>query len=100
MNPNTQEIHGSDSQNFETLKYNIVNGSSDILVDDAYDPDLNLDTMYVSQEDVLEKPVTGDFSILHLNIQSIKKKKKIESFKKFLFCLDFTFSIMFFRDMV
>ena len=50
---NTQEIHGSDSQNFETLKYNIANGSSDILLDDAYDPDLNLDMVYVSQEDVL-----------------------------------------------
>ena len=81
MNPNTQEIHGFDSQNFETLKYNIANGSSDILLDDAYDPDLNLDTMYVSQEDVLEKPVTGDFSILHLNIRSIEKKNK-----KIFFC--------------
>ena len=38
MNPNTQEIHGSDSQNFETLKYNIANGSNDVLLDDAYDP--------------------------------------------------------------
>ena len=38
MNPNTQEIHGSDSKNFGTLKYNIANGSDDILLDD---PDLN-----------------------------------------------------------
>ena len=38
MNPNTQEIHGSDSQNFETLKYNTANGSNDVLLDDAYDP--------------------------------------------------------------
>ena len=38
MNPNTQEIHKSDSQNIETLKYNIVNGSNDVLLDDAYEP--------------------------------------------------------------
>ena len=61
----------------------------------------NLDTVYVSQEDFLEKSVTGYFSSLHLNIQNIKNKtKKFESFKKFLSCLDFTFGIMFFRDMV
>ena len=40
MNPNTEDIHGSDSQNFETFKYNISNGSNDILLDDANDPDL------------------------------------------------------------
>ena len=80
MNPNTQEIHGSDSKNIETLKRNIANGSNDILLDGPFDPGLNfckniknLDTMYVSQEDFLEKSVTDYFSILHLNIPSIKK---------------------------
>ena len=41
MNPNIQEIGGTDSWNFETLKYNISNESNDILPDNAYDPDLN-----------------------------------------------------------
>ena len=85
MNPNTQEIHGSDSKNIKTLKCNTANGSNDILLDGPFDPDLNffckniknLDTMYVSQEDFLEKSVTGYFSILHLNIPSIKKKLKV-----------------------
>ena len=38
---NTQEIRGSDSWNFETLKYNTSNESNDILLDDAYDADLH-----------------------------------------------------------
>ena len=58
MNPNMQEIQGTDSWNFETLKYNISNESNYILLDNAYDPDLNLDTVYVLPEafyDSLEK---------------------------------------------
>ena len=84
MNPNIQEIHETDSWNFETLKYNILNESNDIVLDNAYDPDLNffsknvknLDTVYVLLEDFynsLEKPVTSYFSILHVNI-----RRKIE----------------------
>ena len=41
MHPNTQEIRRSDSSNFETLKYNISNDSSDILLDNAHDADLS-----------------------------------------------------------
>ena len=33
-------MRGTDSWNFETLKYNISNKSNDILLDNAYDPDL------------------------------------------------------------
>ena len=79
MNPNIQEICVTDSWNFETLKDNISNKSNDILLDNAYNPDLNffsknvknLDTVYVLPEDFhdsLEKPVKSYFSILHLNI--------------------------------
>ena len=39
MNVNIQKIHGTDSWNFEILKYNISNESNDILLDNAYDPD-------------------------------------------------------------
>ena len=43
MNPNIQDICGTDSWNSETqqYKYNILNESNDILLDNAYDPDLN-----------------------------------------------------------
>ena len=79
MNQNILEIRGTHSWNFETLKYNISNESNDILLHNAYDPDLhffsknvnNLDTECVLPEDFhdsLEKPVTNYFSILHLNI--------------------------------
>ena len=106
MNPNTQEICRYDSRNFETFKYNISNESNYGLLDNAYDSDLNffsknvknLDTVYVSPEDFqvpLQKLVTGYFSILHLNTENF-----FQSFKTFLSSLDFTFSIMFFRDMV
>ena len=107
MNPNIQEIHGTDSWNFDTLKYNILNESNDILLDNAYDPDLNfvsknvknLDTVYVLLEDFhnsLEKPVTSYFSILHVKIRSIKKH--FESFKTFFSSLDLTLSILCFSE--
>ena len=59
MNLNIKEIGGTGSWNFETLKYNIPNESNDVLLDNAYDPDLifsarmlkNLDTMYVLPEE-------------------------------------------------
>ena len=40
MNPNIQAIRGTDSSNFETVQYNMSNDSNDILLDNAYDPDL------------------------------------------------------------
>ena len=40
MNLNIKEIGGTGSWNFETLKYNIPNESNDVLLDNAYDPDL------------------------------------------------------------
>ena len=59
MNPNIQEIRRTDSWNFETLKYNISNESNNVLLDNAYDPELiffsknvkNLDTVYVLPQD-------------------------------------------------
>ena len=107
MNPNIQEIRRTDSWNFETLKYNISNESNNILLDNAYDPELiffsknvkNLDTVYVLPQDFhdsLEKTVTSYFSILHHNIRSIKKI--FESFKTFFSSLDYTFSIICFSE--
>ena len=89
------------------MKYNKSNESNDILLDNAYDTDLNffsknvknLDMVYVLPEDFhdfLAKPGTGYFSILHLNIRSIKKFFK--SFKTYFSALDFTFSIICFSE--
>ena len=44
MNPIIEEVKEFDSSDFETLKYNLVNESDDILLDNACDPDLNLST--------------------------------------------------------
>lgn len=41
MNPNTQEINESYSQNFETLRYIKSSEPNDNLLDSAYKPDLN-----------------------------------------------------------
>ena len=89
------------------MKYNKSNESNDILLDNAYDTDLNffsknvknLDMVYVLPEDfrdLLEKPGTGYFSILHLNMRSIKRN--FESFKTYLSALGFTFSIICFSE--
>ena len=55
--------------------------------------------MYILPEgfhDSLENPVTGSFSVFHLNIRSIKKC--FEIFNTFLFSLDFTFNIICFSE--
>ena len=59
----------------------------------------NLDMVYILPEDFhdsLEKQATSYFSILHLNIRSIKKN--FESFKPFLSSLDYMFSTTCFSE--
>ena len=100
MNPNTQVMRGSDRWSFENLKYNISNESNDILLRNAYDPNLNffsknvknLDPVYVLPEDFhdsLEKPV--QFSTL-----IFKRSRKV--LKVSLSSLDFTYSIICFSE--
>ena len=107
MNTITEEVKEFASSIFETLKHNLVNESDYILLDSACDPDLNFfnkyvknfDTKYLSPGDLkyfIEKPVTNLFSILHLNIRSIKKN--FDNFKNFLCSLDFTFSVICFSE--
>ena len=107
MNPITEEVKEFASSNFETLKYNLANESDDILLDSTCDTDLNFfnkyvknfGTKYLSPEDFkdfIERPVTNLFSILHLNIRSIKKN--FDNFKKILCSLDFTFSVICFSE--
>ena len=107
MNPNIQEMRGTNSWNFETLKNNISNESNNILLDNAYDSGLNffsknvknLETVYVLPQDFhdsLEKLVTSYFSILLVNTLNIRKN--FESFKTLLSSLDFTFSIIYFLE--
>ena len=94
---NTSETASSsdpERPNFENLKYDIVVNSDDILLDNSCDPDVNffslkiqnLDTPYILPEE-FQKFVGSSshdsFSILHLNIRSIKKN--FDNFKLFFF---------------
>ena len=85
MNVNAGEKSNSESQNFETLKYNITDNTQYIFLDDSCDPDANVfnvnfqnfDTPYLLPEkshDFIDNTSSNYFSILHLNIMSIKKK--------------------------
>ena len=77
--------------NFESLKPNPFDGTTGILIDKSVDSDLNffdntfnnLDTPDISQEkykNLNENAATATFSMLNLNIRSIKKKSKILNF--------------------
>ena len=89
----------SEVLNFESLKFNSF--------DSSFDPDLNfsnsnignLDTLYISHEELKNLNENGSadtLSILHLNIRSIKKN--FENFKLFLSSLSFDFSITCFLE--
>ena len=105
MNVNTSESSESEIESFENLKYIIADTSNNILLDDPCDPDVNffnvnfenLNTPYSFPEDfnsAYENESSSNcFSILHLNIKSIKK-----NFKMFLNSIDFTFSIICFSE--
>ena len=71
-------------QNFETLKYDPSESSDNILFYNSCDPDLhffntniqNLNTPYFlfkEFQNLLDDDISESFSILHLNIRSIKK---------------------------
>ena len=96
-----------ESLNFESLKYSLLNDNHNILLDSFCDPDLNflkndirnLDTKYLLPDqfhNFLYNSTTDWFSILHLNIRSIKKN--FEKFKLFLSSLDFSFSVICFSE--
>ena len=94
----------SELPDYEILKYEIVDTSEEILLNNACDPDLNLfnlktqnfDIPYILPEEFKKFHNTScddSFSILHLNIRSIKKK--FENFKLFFFNIRLFFQ----RDM-
>ena len=101
MNVSTKEKDDTEIKNFEKLKYKIAN-NNDILLDDYCDPDINFfngkfqsfDTPYLMPEEFhnFHSNSLNQFSILHLNIRSIKKK--FENFKLFLNSINFTFSVI------
>ena len=101
MNANTKEKNDTETKNFETLKCNISNNNN-IPLDDSCDPGVNffnkkfqsLDTPYLMSEEFhnfLDNS-WDQFSILHLNIRSIKRN--FENFKLFLNSINFTFSVI------
>ena len=77
----------SELPDYEILKYEIVDTSEEMLLKNACDPDLNFfnlktqnfDTPYILPEEFKKFHDTScddSFSILHLNIRSIKKNLK------------------------
>ena len=100
---NTSETASSsdpERPNFENLKYEIADNSDDILLDNSCDPDVNffslktqnLDTPYILPEEFqkfIDSSSHDLFSILHLNIRSIKKN--FDNFKIFFFNSRFFF---------
>ena len=78
MSPNEKD--NTEIKNFEKLKYKITD-NNDILLDDSCDPDINFDTPYLMPEEFhnFHSNLLNQFSILHLNIRSIKKNLKISN---------------------
>ena len=97
----------SELPDYEILKYEIVDTSDEILLNNACDPDLNFfnlktqnfDTPYILPEEFKKFHDTScddSFSILHLNIRSIKKN--VENFKLFFSTLGYSFSVICFSE--
>ena len=101
MNVSTNEKDDTEIKNFEKLKYKITD-NNDILLDDSCNPDINFfngkfqsfDKPYLMPEDFynFHSNSLNQFSILHLNIRSIKKK--IKNFKLLLNSINFIFSVI------
>ena len=88
MNVSTNEKDDTEIKNFKKLKYKITD-NNDILLDDSCDPDINFfngkfqsfGMPYLMPEEFhnFHSNSLNQFSILHLNIRSIKKKLKISN---------------------
>ena len=84
LQTNENETNEYVAQNFETLQYDPSESSGDILLDNSCDPNLhflntniqNLNTPYILLEEFqnfLDDDISESFSILHLNIRSMRK---------------------------
>ena len=104
MNANTTVKYDTKTKIFETLKYNISD-NNDILLDDSCDPDVKffnkkfqgLDNPYLMPWEFHNffNNSSDQFSVLHLNIRSIKRKNFFFKKKfKFLNSINFTFSVI------
>ena len=88
MNANDlRNYSNSEFPEYETLKYDLVEIFDGIILNDSCDPDVNffnlktqnLDTPYILPEEFKQfhnDSSNDSFSILHLNIRSIKKSLK------------------------
>ena len=106
MNTNKQIKTEHSLQNFDSLKYSLLDNNGDIFLDSSCDPDLNLiskniknlDTRYLflgKLHNFHHNSVTNWFSILRLHFRSINKN--FENFKLFL-SLEFFFSVICFSE--
>ena len=100
MNANNDEGSNFQTQSFESLKYSIAENSNDIL----RDPDINvvnanfenLNTPYLLPGEIKNFFDTGSssnyFSILHVNIRSMKKN--FENIKSLLILLSVLYAFL------
>ena len=99
------ETNDAEILNFESFNCSISDNSHEILLHKSCDPDINFfDTDIQNTDDPYILPEEYEsfscqlnskyFSILHLNIRSLKKN--FDSFKPLSSSLNFEFSIMFF----
>ena len=107
---NTSETASSsdpEHPSFENLKYEIVDISDDILLENQRDSNVNffnlkiqnVDLQYILLEEFqnfIESTSHDSFSILHLNIRRIKKN--FDNFNLFFSILGFSFSVICFSE--
>ena len=103
MNANKNKGSNFETQSFRSLKDNIAKNSNNNLLDDSCDRDVNFFNVNIENlhtpclflgkfKNFLENSSASNyFSILHLNMTSIKKN--FENFKLFLKYINFTFSV-------
>lgn len=96
-----------ENKNFDSMKYNILDATDDILLDNWCDLDSNyftiaitiFDTSYVKPKEFhtqFKDHISCGLSFLHINVRSINKK--FENFKLFLSSLGLTFSAICFSE--
>ena len=105
MNLNTGEKSSSESQNFETIKYNTADNTPDFLLDNSCDPDVNFfnvnfqnfNTPYLLAEKFHNFLYLTQ--ILHRStFKHHERQRNIENFRLFLTSINFTFSVICFSE--
>ena len=101
MNVNTGEKSSSESQNFETIKYNTADNTPDFLLDNSCDPDVNFfnvnfqnfNTPYLLAEKFHNFLYLTQI-LHHSTFKHHEHQRNIENFRLFLTSINFSFSVI------